>query len=323
MPITVNDLKEQVALMDCSSYSASPRAFLGESKSKAEIFNASLRELKKPELNIESSKIEGIEKTLVNNLKKDLLEYASYFENKFQTIKTNLSTCPLSDENKRDMNAYVAHCEKYKGLFKNIEVESNKLSIMSNTADRDNDLVLRAFCDSVKRMLDTAKEDLKDPTKTISQLPPASWVEKAYKETKSDLGYCKIGKEKQNFLQKKLDVFIADAAVRKVENPPVSVKLNALEAKLKYQESLYTARQGAGKEHYGFFIKFGHSASDKLKETKAMLEEITRLKDNKPDTESKWTPGDAAKQGALKDLYKELQNLGGKETPKSTSAPKP
>jgi hypothetical protein len=320
---------EQAATMGCSKYSTQQPEYLRASKkSDSEMFHEDLSALKSeaeklPDGSDEKSKLQKqivyIETVFLDALKKDLLEYAAHFKKDFNHIKVQIEKSPLSDENKKDIQAYFKYCEANSELYKKIKIESSMLSDMSNKAHADKDAVLQTFCDSKIKMLDTVKENLKDPTKAIPPIPPASWVEKAYKEAKSDLGYSKDMKVKQALLNKKLDVLLADAAVNKAENPALT-KLNALQAKLQYQELLYTVRSGTSKEYYGFF-KFGHSASDKLKETNAMLQEVTRLKD-KPDTASEWTAGDAAKQGALKDLYKELKSLGGIEKP-PTAAPTP
>lgn len=316
--------------------------YLRNKPSDAQDWNTRLSEHKKAS----PEQADGIEDFFIQALKKNLLSTASNYPEKFERIKASLNECPLSDKNKQDIEQYIAYCKKNVERYKSIQKESEAVySALYRLREEDAHSIQAAFFERYAEKLEKANETLKNPEGKLPLLPSLVTLKEAYASAKGDLDFCsaktfsseKTSVRKHDLLDLKLDAVLkeGDAIAFKKQSSvdPVILQtkeLDVLEAKIKYEMTVYQARSETGRKYSGLLVTShgtGSSAGEKLSEAKKMLEVVENLKHNlsHPDPDCQkpvsWSAGKAANDdghfryaSTLTKLYNEVVKLGGVDT---------
>lgn len=297
----------------------------------------------------EEVEVDAIERLFIQKLKERLLPLAGsdspYDKAKFERIKVDLESCPLSNENKKNIQDYIASCEKNAERYRNISEEVGAIQSAINHLYYENSYSIQArFFMNHAPELEAAKKTLEEnPEETLPLLPSLVTLKEAYASAKGDLDFCsaktssseKTSVRKHDLLDLKLDAVLkeGDAIAFKKQSSvdPVVLQtkeLDVLEAKIKYEMTVYQARSETGRKYSGLLVTShgtGSSAGEKLSEAKKMLEVVENLKHNLSDSADpkpvSWSAGKAANDdghfryaSTLTKLYNEVVKLGGVDT---------
>ena len=263
----------------------------------------------------------------------------------FERIKVGLNDCPLSDENKQDIKLCIAYCEKNAERYRAIDEEVQAISFAVNRLREEDQYSIQArFFENHARKLENAMKTLvKNPEETLPLLPSFVTLKEAYASAKGDLDFCsaktssseKTSVNKHDLLDLKLDAALKEADLARSQKLPSTPsaelqmkRLDVLEAKIKYEMTVYQARSETGRKYSGLLVTShgtGSSADEKLGEAKKMLEVVGHLKHNlsHPDDPKSvsWSAGKAANDdghfryaSTLTKLYNEVVRLGGDDT---------